>query len=104
MTTVFVHPSFVRASKLSEPLRSHFPKSSDEALAFEPLIRHRALDMCVLVVARTRIECAWAAFVGAVDGLNHFDERDNILDHGAKLDEPIARILFPEFAEVPYAS
>ena len=97
------HPSFIRAAALSEPLRSHFPKSADEARAFEPLIRARALSSRVLVVARTRVECAWAAYVDAVPGMDHRREREPVLDHGAKVDETLARVLFPEFADVPYA-
>ena len=98
------HPSFVRASMLDEPLRSHFPKSVDEAQAFEPIIVYRALSSKVLAVARTRVECAWAAYVDAVPGMNHRREMEPVLDNGAKLDEKIARILFPQFADVPYAS
>lgn len=99
----FVHPSFVRAAALSEPLRTHFPKSSGEAAEFEPLIRRRALSMRVLVVAKTRVECAWSAYCDAVPGLDHRLETDGVLDYGAKVDEAVARALFPEFDEVPYA-
>jgi hypothetical protein len=97
------HPSFTRAKTLSEPMRSHFPKSREEATEFIPMVRARALSSRVLVVARTRVECAWNAYVDAVPGLDHRRERDAVLDHGAKLDETMARILFPEFNEVPYA-
>lgn len=100
----FVHPSFVRASALDEPMRSHFPKSPEEARAFEPMIRHRALSSRVLAVAQTRVECAWVAYCDAVPGQNHSLERDAVLAHGAKLDERVARALFPEFVKVPYAS
>jgi hypothetical protein len=97
------HPAFVRAARLSEPLRSHFPKSADEARTFEPIIRARALSSRVLVVANTRIECAWAAYVDAVPGFNHRHERAAVLETGAKVDEAVARVLFPEFADIPYA-
>ncbi len=99
----FEHPSFARASQLAEPLRSHFPKSSEEARAFVPLILTRALSMRVLVVARTRVECAWAAYVDAVPGLDHRAEVEPVLNYGSKLDERLARILFPAFDDVPYA-
>lgn len=98
------HPSFIRAAELSEPLRSHFPKSVEEAQAFVPLVRHRALSSRVLIVVRTRVECAWAAYVAAVPGIDHRRELDAVLDHGAKVDEDLARLLFPQFDEVPYAS
>jgi len=67
------------------------------------MLRYHALAHCVLAVACTRIECAWAAYIDAVAGVNHDREMDAVLRHGAKLLEPVARILFPEFTEVPYA-
>jgi len=97
------HPSFVRAAALEEPLRSHFPKSAEEAAAWQPWILRRALSMRVLVVARTRVECAWAAYCDAVPGMNHVHEMADVLDHGDKLPEHVARALFPEFDQVPYA-
>jgi hypothetical protein len=57
----------------------------------------------VLVVARTRIECAWRAYIAAVLGIYHDIETKGVLDYGTPLDEAVARVLFPEFAEVPYA-
>ena len=98
----FVHPSFERAAALPEPLRSHFPKSTDEAQCFKPLIRHHALSSRVLVVAHTRVEGAWCAYCDAVPGQDHRAEREAVLHHGAKLDEDVARVLFPEFTEVRY--
>lgn len=97
------HPAFVRAEKLDEPLRSHFPKSPEEARDFKPAIVRRALARCVLIVARTRVECAWAAYCDAVPGMNHEHEMADVLDHGDKLPEAVARVLFPVFAQVPYA-
>ena len=102
-TAPFVHPSFVRAAALEEPLRAHFPKSVAEAETFEPLIRYRALAPEVLIVARTRVECAWAAYCAAVPGRHHRRELAAVLAYGTKVDEPIARVLFPEFDQVPYA-
>ena len=97
------HPSFVRAEGLAEPLRSHFPKSVQEAQVWHPIIRVRALATCVLVVAQTRIECAWSVYIDAVPGHNHDHEYEAVLRHGAKLSESLARHLFPEFTDVPYA-
>jgi hypothetical protein len=96
------HPLAVKAKAMPEPWRSHFPKSPAEANVFTPIVRRRALAGRVLAVARTRIECRWSAYVDAVDGQNHADEVAGVLDRGAKLDEPVARALFPEFAEVEY--
>lgn len=66
--SVTEHPAFTRAKALSEPLRSHFPKSAK-----------------------------------AVPGNRHEDEIHDVLDHGAKLAEALARELFPVFRDVPYA-
>lgn len=97
------HPSFVRAAALAEPLRSHFPKSREEASAFVPMTPFVALSARVLVVAKTRVECAWCAYCDAVPGVDHRSEIGPILRHGAKVEESLARLLFPEFADVPYA-
>ena len=97
------HPSFVRAEALSEPLRSHFPKSDKEAREWEPLVRYRALSRCVLAVAVTRVECAWAAYIDAVPGMNHVAEVDLVRERGTKLDETLARVIFPAMEDVPYA-
>src|SRR3990172_3477661 len=101
--TLDTHPSFLRAMALPEPLRSHFPKSREEADHWQPLVRYRALASCVLVVATTRIECAGIAYIDAVPGGNNNQEFDAVLRHGAKLHQALARILWPEFDEVPYA-
>lgn len=97
------HPAFLRAQKLKEPLRSHFPKSVEEAHAWQPIRRVRPLATRVLAVAQTRITCEWAAYVDAVPGRRHDDEWEMVLQHGAKLREDVARVLFPEFKQVPYA-
>ena len=97
------HPSFIRAQKLTGHLREHFPKSVAEAQAWTPIQRTRALASRVLVVAQTRVVCQWAAYCDAVPGMNHRNEWQAVLDYGAKLDEAVARALFPEFDEVAYA-
>lgn len=98
------HPAFERAKALEEPyLRAHFPKSIAKAREFKPIVRRRALSMKVLAVAQTRVECAWAAYVDAVPGWNHDAEEEAVLLHGNKLQESVARALFPNFDGVPYA-
>lgn len=98
------HPSFARAEALSEPLRSHFPKSVSEAQVWKPIYLVRALSSRVLVVAQTRVECQWRAYCDAVPGMNHREEEvEPVLRYGATVDEALARVLFPEFNEVPYA-
>lgn len=62
-----------------------------------------ALARKVLVVAHTRIEGAWCAYVDAVPGQNHDLEIEEVRRHGNKLSEGVARVLFPLFDGVPYA-
>lgn len=79
------------------------PQASEEKSAWQPTICRHALTSRVLVVARTRIEGVWAAYADAVPGINHDKEWQNVLDMGDKVSEQIARSLFPQFADVPYA-
>ncbi len=67
-----------------------------------PTIRVTALSMKVLVVAKTRIEGTWSAYCDAVPGDKHSAEWPAVLANGDKLMEKVARVLFPEFDEVPY--
>jgi hypothetical protein len=97
------HPAFTRARALTGPLAGHFPTTPDEARAFQPLIQRRALHRCVLAVARSRIECAWAAYIANVPGYDHAAETEPVLDTGDKIPEAVARALFPIFEGVPYA-
>lgn len=85
--------------------RFSFPEQGNvqECDAWEPYIRVRALATRVLVVARTRIEGKWAAYCDAVPGERHDMEFRTVLDNGRKLPENVAKGLFPELAEVPYA-
>lgn len=99
----YEHPAFTRAKALPEPWRTHFPKSVEEAHAFRPMTVRVALSSRVLVVARTRVEGAWAADCDAVPGENHDHEEADVLAHGAKMHEHIARALFPRFEGIPYA-
>lgn len=79
------------------------PKTSEEARAWVSTIRRYALASRVLVVAKTRIEGTWKAYVDAVPGINHDCEWAEVADCGDRLREDVARILFPEFDDVPYA-
>lgn len=69
---------------------------------FIPTIRLHALAMRVLTVAKTRIEGSWAAYIDSVPGECHEGEAEDVLRHGDKLPENVARILFPEFTDLPY--
>lgn len=70
---------------------------------WRPRIVIHALASRVLAVARTRIEGTWCAYIDAVPGEDHNAEYREVLYGGAKLPPEIARILFPQFADIPYA-
>ena len=81
----------------------HFPKTPKEASTWEPYRTRRALATHVLVVAKTRVEGAWAAYIGDVPGVSHRFEWQLVEKQGTKLSERVARAIFPEFEGVPYA-
>ena len=80
-----------------------FPKTPEEARCWQPIVRRVALHSQILVVARTRIEGAWAAYIGPVPGQNHDHEFEQVLREGNKLPKEMACYLFPQFADIPYA-
>ena len=80
-----------------------FPNTPTEALEWKPTIYKYALHSHILVVARTRIEGKWAAYINLVPGVDHDDEMDAVLDLGRKLPETVARALFPCCRDLPYA-
>ena len=82
----------------------HFPKNPEDAKHWTPYTAHHALAQFVLVVATTRIEGMWCAYIDKVPGFNPRQETERVLHHGNKLAENVARVLFPEFDDVPYAS
>ena len=102
-TVEYEHPAFIRAKALPVGVRECFPHSVEEAREWKAHISYHAIASNVLVAARTRIECAWAAYVDAVPGYDHDQEWQAVLDHGSKLSEHVARAMFPQFKDVPYA-
>lgn len=78
-------------------------KEHFERRPFEAVVQRHALAMRVLAVATTREEGAWCAYADAVPGIRHDLEQRGVLDHGDKLPEDVARVLFPGFADLPYA-
>ena len=74
-----------------------------KAKEFKPIVQRRALAMRVLCVAKTRLPGHWAAYCGAVPGMKHEEEIEPVLRFGEKMPEEVARALFPEFKDVPYA-
>lgn len=66
-------------------------------------LTHIPLARRVLVVAATYEDGTWAAYVDAVAGIDHYEERDDVAMWGAKLDANHARHLFPRLALKPYS-
>lgn len=62
-----------------------------------------ALARRVLVVAHGRVEGTWCAYIDAVPGQNHEREAGAVLEQGVKVPEGLARMLFPRYADIPYA-
>jgi len=62
-------------------------------------VRYLALDKRVLAVAVEGSVGDWTAYIGAVAGKNHAEEYLEVYLHGSKLYQPIAEILFPDFAK-----
>ena len=58
------------------------------------IITKRALSQRVLVVA-VADDHEWCAFCDAVPGDNHDVEAQAVVDRGDKLDEKLAKLLFP---------
>lgn len=80
-----------------------FPANAIEAKDWTRRVDYRALACNVLAVATTRIEGTWSAYIKAVAGYCHDDEWQNVLTEGDKLQADIAKVIFPRFAEIPYA-
>jgi len=80
-----------------------FPTTPEERRTWLPYVHTRALGSQVLAVAQTRIEGAWAAYVDAVPGERHREEWEDVLKDGDKLPENVARAVFGEFEDIPYA-
>jgi len=71
---------------------------------FKPKMFVRAIHRQVLVVARTRIEGTWKAYVFPVPGSDHEAEKHLWREHGSQLDESTARTLFGHMEDIPYSS
>lgn len=59
----------------------------------------KPLDSKVIAVAVQRLDSpgAWRAYIGAVPGIRHSDEIQEVAAHGNALEEKVARAVFPEF-------
>ncbi len=80
-----------------------FPENTTEHEGWTRTVNRRALAHDILVVATTRREGKWSAYISVVPGENHDDEWEEVLRHGTKVLEPLAMVLFPWFAGIPYA-
>ena len=80
-----------------------FPDSPETAETWKPGYSLYALAQHVLAVAMLRIEGTWAAYVDAVPGEDHSVEYLEVLRKGCKLQEDVARVLFPLYEDLPYA-
>lgn len=60
----------------------------------------KALDKNVIAVAVKGCVGDWAAYIGAVPGINHYVEWHRVAERGNKLYKPVAEAIFPEFKEL----
>jgi len=61
----------------------------------------RVLASRVITVASINDDVGeWTAFIDAVPGMNHDEEWQAVLYRGTKLDERIAKVIFPEFTHL----
>ena len=80
-----------------------FPTTEEEAAVWMPGLRHHAIHSRVLLVAKMRVEGAWACYCTPVPGQRHEAEIHLWQLDGSKTTEAIARAAFPQFADIPYA-
>lgn len=66
------------------------------------MIRINALAYNVLAVAELRVD-GWRAYIAPVPGKSHTEEASAVLKTGCKLEERVARAIFPSFADEKYA-
>ena len=99
------HDREIRPVSAYTPLDARFPQRGDlDAIAaWQPSVAVRALHSQVLVIAVSRVEGAWAAYLGPVAGHNHEVEWREVWRHGNKQAPALANHLFPGWAEIPYA-
>jgi hypothetical protein len=82
--------------------QAHFPDTHLKAAGWEAMEWHYPLHRRVLVVAHTRIEGAWSAYCDVVPGWRHDQEHEEVLRHGDKVGEKVARVMFPFLDFLPY--
>ena len=68
----------------------------------EKRMRYTILGQNVLAVAKEGGNNDWAAYIDAVPGINHQAEIEHVMTNGDKLQEDVARVLFPEFRDLAW--
>ena len=82
--------------------RLTFPENEAEADNWKPFQSRAMLHRQVMVIARTRIEGSWKAYCFPVAGEKHDDEEALWKTEGVAVYEPLARVMFPQFKDIPY--
>jgi len=67
-----------------------------------PKARYRCLGARVLVAAQFVFDDVWAAWILPVPGKCFDEEVSHVYAEGSLLEAPLARFLFPEFADYRY--
>lgn len=80
-----------------------FPETREEAATWQPYVAGHAIHSRVLLLAKTRVEGQWKAYIGIVPGHDHNGEWTVVEREGDPMREEDARHFFPEFEGIPYA-
>ena len=81
----------------------HLDEIEAEMQAYSELCdTYTALSRDVLIVVRVGQVDDWAAYVGAVPGVNHGNEEEEVARHGRKLSRDEASFFFPQFDPKKY--
>jgi hypothetical protein len=76
---------------------------TDIRAAFKPEITVYALSSTALIVCTTRVEGSFKAYAKGVPGMDHRSEAAQVLQWGDDIGEDLARFLFPQYEDLPYA-
>jgi hypothetical protein len=75
-------------------------------MAYSHRYVYRSLNTRVLIVASVSYfgtyVIDWAAYIGAVPGVNHDNEYKPVAESGSKADKPVAEHYFPQFKKYNY--
>ena len=65
-------------------------------------MRYTILGKNVIAVAKEGGNNDWAAYIDTVPGISHELEAEHVMTNGDKLQQKVARILFPEFRDLAW--